>query len=93
MIKTFVSKEAEKISNRQYPEKLPSDIRRVILRKLRMLNQARSISDLRVPSANCLERLSGNRKGQYSIRINQKWRVCFKWQENNAYDVEVVDYH
>ena len=63
------------------------------LRKLRMLHQARSLQDLRVPPANRLERLSGDRVGQYSIRINNQWRVCFEWQDGDALNVEIVDYH
>ena len=63
------------------------------MRKLRMLNRATILNDLRVPPANRLERLSGKRKGQYSIRINEQWRVCFKWSEGDAFDVEIVDYH
>ncbi|HRO91172.1 MAG TPA: type II toxin-antitoxin system RelE/ParE family toxin, partial [Promineifilum sp.] len=63
------------------------------LRKLRMLNRAQSLQDLRVPPANHLEKLSGNRSGQYSIRINDQWRICFAWRDEDAYEVEIVDYH
>ena len=73
--------------------KLPSDIQASALRKLRLLNSAKRLEDLRVPPANRLEALKGERKGQYSIRINQQWRICFVWRESNAYEVEIVDYH
>jgi len=77
MIRSFKSKEAEKIFNRERSRKLPSDIQQVALRKLRMLNRAVTLQDLRVPPANRLEKLSGGRAGQYSIRINDQWRICF----------------
>lgn len=93
MIRSFKSKEAEKIFHRQRSRQLPSDIQAVALRKLRMLNRAVSLQDLRVPPANRLERLKGDRAGQYSIRINDQWRICFEWQEGDAYQVEIVDYH
>ena len=72
---------------------MPLDIQQVALRKLRMLNRAVTLNDLRTPPANRLEKLTGNREGQYSIRINQQWRVCFEWREGDAYNVEIVDYH
>ena len=93
MIKNFRDKETEKIFNRQRSRKLPPDIQQVALRKLRMLNRAVTLNDLRTPPANRLEKLTGNRDGQYSIRINQQWRVCFEWREGDAYNVEIVDYH
>lgn len=93
MIKTFKSKETEKISNRIKSLKLPSDIQQIALRKLTMIHASTSTNDLRVPPSNHLEQLKGNRKGQYSIRINDKWRICFEWIQNDAYDVEIVDYH
>ena len=92
LIRTFRSKETEKIFNRQRSDRLPQDIQQVALRKLRMLNRAVTIQDLRVPPANRLEKLSGNRASQHSIRINDQWRVCFRW-ESGAHDVEIVDYH
>jgi toxin HigB-1 len=73
--------------------KLPSDIQAVALRKLRMLNQARVLDDLRVPPGNRLEALRGDREGQHSIRINDQWRMCFVWEEGGAHDVEIADYH
>ncbi|MHB8779290.1 MAG: type II toxin-antitoxin system RelE/ParE family toxin [Anaerolineales bacterium] len=93
MIKTFKSDETQKIYQRQRSRKLPSDIQQIALRKLRMINNSVSINDLRVPPANHLEKLSGNRAGQWSIRINDQWRVCFRWEGSDAYDVEIVDYH
>ena len=74
-------------------KRLPSDIQQVALRKLRMLNRAETLQDLRIPPANRLERLSGDREGEYSIRVNDQWRVCFQWQDGDALDVEIVDYH
>jgi proteic killer suppression protein len=93
MIRTFKCKETEKIFNRQCSGKLPHNIQQVALRKLRMLNRAATLQDLRVPPANCLEKLHGDRAGQYSIRINDQWRICFEWQDGNAYNVEIVNYH
>lgn len=93
MIRTFKDKETQKIFERQRSRKLPSDIQQVALRKLRMLNRAETLQDLRVPPANRLERLVGNRNGQYSIRINEQWRICFEWQEGDALNVEIIDYH
>ena len=93
MIKSFKSEETEKIFARQRSRKLLQDIQQVALRKLRMLNNARTVADLRIPPANRLEKLSGDRAGQYSIRINDRWRICFQWREGDAYEVEIVDYH
>ncbi|QDZ40188.1 type II toxin-antitoxin system RelE/ParE family toxin [Euhalothece natronophila Z-M001] len=93
MIRNFKDKETEKIFNRRKSRKLPSEIQQVALRKLRMLNRAETLQDLRVPPANRLERLTGDRQNQYSIRVNNQWRICFKWEEGNAIDVEIVDYH
>jgi len=73
--------------------RLPQDIHPLSRRKLRMLNNARSLDDLRIPPANRLERLKGDRAGQYSIRINDQWRICFVWKQGDALDVEIVDYH
>ena len=85
--------ETEKIFRREFSRKLPGDIQSAALRKLRMLNNAVTTNDLRVPPANRLEKLSGDREGQYSIRINDQWRICFAWREGNAYNVEITDYH
>ena len=72
---------------------MPRDIQQVALRKLRMINNAKNLNDLRIPPANRLEKLGGNRKGQHSIRINDQWRICFVWRDGDAYDVEIADYH
>ena len=93
MIRSFRDEETEKIFHRASSRKLPNEIQRTALRKLRMLNRAVTINDLRIPPANRLERLHGDREGQNSIRINDRWRVCFEWRDGNAYDVEIVDYH
>ena len=93
MIRTFKDKETQKIFDRQRSRKLPSDIQQVALRKLRMLNRAETLQDLRVPPANRLERLKGDREGQYSIRVNDQWRVCFEWKDGDSLNVELVDYH
>jgi len=93
VIKSFKDDETEKIFNRYYSRRLPSDIQQVALRKLRMLNNAATLTDLRIPPANRLEKLRGDRKGQHSIRINERWRICFEWRDEDAYQVEIVDYH
>ena len=93
MIKSFADKETEKIYRQVFSKKLPQTIQRTALRKLIMIDNAGCLEDLRVPPANRLERLSGNREGQYSIRINDQFRVCFKVEGNSFFDVEIVDYH
>jgi proteic killer suppression protein len=93
VIRSFRDTETEKVFNREYSRKLPQDIQRTALRKLLLLDAAEDVEDLRVPPGNRLEKLSGNREGQYSIRINDQWRVCFSWEENEALNVEIVDYH
>lgn len=93
MIKSFTDSETEKVFNRTYSKKLPEDIQRRGRRKLVMIDAATELRDLRSPPGNRLEKLRGDREGQHSIRINQQWRICFRWQEGDAYDVEIVDYH
>jgi toxin HigB-1 len=93
MIRSFKDSETEKIFSRIRSLRLPIDIQQVALRKLRMLDNAVTLMDLRLPRANRLEKLSGDRVGQFSIRINDQWRICFEWRNNDAYDVEIVDYH
>ena len=93
MIKSFKDAETQKIYRRERSRKLPPDIQQVALRKLRMVNNAINLNDLRVPSANRLEKLSGDREGQHSIRINDQWRICFEWQGSDAFNVEITDYH
>lgn len=93
MIRTFKCKETERIFARERSRAFPQSIQQVALRKLRMLNRAVSFQDLRIPPANRLEKLYRDRAGQYSIRINDQWRICFRWQDGDTYDVEIVDYH
>jgi len=93
MIKNFKSKETAKIFNRSFSKKLPSQIQKEAYKKLLMLDASSDLEDLKIPPSNRLEKLSGDRKGQFSIRINKKYRICFKYEENQAYDVEIVDYH
>lgn len=93
MIKSFKDNETRKIYLRERSRKLPPDIQQVALRKLRMINNAKSTGDLRIPPANRLEKLAGNRSGQYSIRINDQRRICFGWKDGDAADVEITDYH
>jgi proteic killer suppression protein len=93
MITGFRDRETEAIWQGRRSRRLPQAIQAVARRKLRMLNNAQSLDDLRVPPANRLEALKGKRKGQHSIRINDQWRICFVWAEGNASQVELVDYH
>lgn len=93
MIKTFADKQTEKVWNREFSKKLPTDIQKAARRKLIMVNAASVLSDLKIPPNNQLEKLSKDRKGQHSIRINDQWRVCFRFDKGDAYEVEIVDYH
>lgn len=93
MIKSFKCKETEKLFHGRYSAKLPQAIQRTAVMKLKVLNAASLLETLRVPPSNHLEALRGDRKGQHSIRINQKWRICFVWKGSDAYDVQIVDYH
>jgi toxin HigB-1 len=93
MIASFRDTETATIWGGRRSRKLPFDIQAVALRKLRLLNSARRIDDLRVPPGNRLEALQGERRGEYSIRINDQWRICFVWKEGHAHQVEIVDYH
>jgi len=93
MIIGFASKETEKIWRAEVSRKLPRDIQQVALRKLFMLDKAQVLKDLKIPLANRLEALKDDRKGQYSIRINDQWRICFIWTKNGPDAVEIVDYH
>jgi len=93
MIRSFACPESEKVFRREASRRLPSDIQRVALRKLPMLHAASHLDELRVPPGNRLEALRGNRHGQHSIRVNDRWRVCFVWQDGAAENVEIVDYH
>jgi len=93
VIRGFRDRETESVWKGDVSRRLPQDIQSVARRKLRMLNNARTLNDLRVPPANWLEALHGKRKGQHSIRINDQWRICFVWKDGDAHDVEIVDYH
>jgi len=93
LITSFADRETELIFKGNQSRKLPTDIQNTARRKLRYLHQARVLSDLKAPPANRLELLKGDRKGQHSIRINDQWRLCFRWIEGNATEVEITDYH
>jgi proteic killer suppression protein len=93
MIKAFKDKQTEKIWRGEVSRKIPREIQQTALRKLFMLDKAVTLDDLRIPPANRLEALKGNRRGQHSIRINDQWRVCFVWTETGPDLVEIVDYH
>lgn len=93
MIESFACKETEKIWFGKYSHKLPKNIQARALKKLRQLDASLTLNDLRIPLSNHLEQLSGDRQRQYSIRINQQWRLCFRWENGTVFDVEIVDYH
>jgi proteic killer suppression protein len=93
VIESFASKETEKILSGQVSRKLPHNIKTAARRKLLYLYDAEDLRDLLAPPGNRLEKLRGNREGQYSIRINNQWRICFRWENDRAFDVEIVDYH
>lgn len=93
MIRAFRDKETEKTWNQEFPKIIPANLYKIALRKLFMLNRANSLNDLKIPPSNKLEKLLGKRKNQYSIRINEKYRICFYWKNIDASLVEIVDYH
>ena len=93
MIKSFKSKEAERIFAGRYSKRIPQDVQRIAARKLEMLAAASELRTLRIPPSNRLEKLRGDRQGQHSIRINDQWRICFVWKAGDAYEVDIVDYH
>lgn len=93
MIRSFRDRDTERLFHREPVRKWAPALQRVGLRKLFMLDAATRLDDLRIPPANRLEKLAGRRAGQYSIRVNDQWRVCFRWSEGDSYDVEIVDYH
>lgn len=93
MIKSFKDRDSERLFRRERVKRFGPDVQRVGLRKLRMLDAAEHLDDLRIPPANRLEKLKGDRAGQHSIRINKQWRICFVWREGDAHDVEIIDYH
>jgi proteic killer suppression protein len=93
VIKSFRDTETEKVFERRFSRRLPNDMQSVALRKLRMISNAVDVNDLRSPPANRLEKLHGDREGQYSVRVNDQWRICFAWRGGDAFDVEICDYH
>ena len=93
MIKSFKDSETARVFRRRFSRRLPQDVQRAALRRLTYLHAAKDINDLRSPPANRLEKLYGDREGQYSIRINDQWRICFEWLDGDAFDVEIVGYH
>ena len=93
MIKSFAGRDTERLFARERVRRYPSLVQRVMLRKLVIVDSAESLDDLRTPPGNRLERLRGDRAGRHSIRVNDQWRICFRWSGGNAYDVELVDYH
>ena len=93
VIKSFADKRTERLFEREPMRSLPASLWRVMLRKLVVVDAADRLDDLRIPPGNRLEKLTGERSGQYSIRINEQWRVCFRWEDGDAYDVQIVDYH
>ena len=93
MIRSYRDRDTQAVAERQRVRRFPEDIQRRAQMKLMIINNAEDLNDLRVPPGNRLEALSGDRDGQYSIRINDQWRICFTWSEGNAYQVEIVDYH
>lgn len=93
MIQSFADRDTERLFHREPVRRLPAELLRTMLRKLVLVDAAEQLDDLRVPPGNRLEKLKGERSGQHSIRINDQWRICFRWKDRNAYDVEIVDYH
>ena len=93
MIRSFADKETEKVFNQIFSKKIPQGIQKIALRKLIMIDKSLNLNDLRIPPSNHLESLSGDRAGQYSIRINDQYRICFKEYRNDFFDVEITDYH
>ncbi len=93
MIKSFADPHTERLFRRERVRRFPAEVLRATLRKLVLLDAAERLDDLRVPPGNRLEKLRGNRAGQHSIRVSDQWRICFRWKDGDAFDVEVVDYH
>jgi len=93
VIQSFADKDTQRVFARERLRRWSTELQRLALRKLLILDAAEELGDLRIPPGNRLEKLSGDRAGQYSIRINDQWRVCFRWSDGDAYDVEITDYH
>ena len=93
MIQSFADRNTERLFEREPVRRFPAELHRAMLRKLGLVDAAEQLDDLRVPPGNRLEKLKGDRAGQHSIRVNDQWRICFRWKDGNAYDVQIVDYH
>lgn len=93
MIKSFADPDTERLFARERVRRYPAELQKIMFRKLLVVDAAEQVQDLRAPPGNRLEKLSGHRAGQHSIRVNDQWRICFRWHDGNAYDVELVDYH
>jgi len=93
MVKSFNSKGTEKIWEGNFSKEYPNNIQDIARKKLRMLNNSFNLSDLRIPPSNRLEKLKGDRRGKFSIRINNQWRICFVWKNNDCFNIEITDYH
>lgn len=93
MIASFADRDTERLFRRERARRFPAELHRLMLRKLGIVDAAEQLEDLRVPPGNRLEKLKSDRAGQHSIRINDQWRICFRWKDGNAYEVELVDYH
>jgi proteic killer suppression protein len=93
VIQSFADRDTERLFDREAVRRFPAELQRLMLRKLGLVDAAEQLEDLRVPPGNRLEKLRGDRAGQHSIRVNERWRICFRWQGGNAYDVAIVDYH
>ncbi|MFS2280197.1 type II toxin-antitoxin system RelE/ParE family toxin [Microbacterium sp. OR21] len=93
MIRSFGSRDTERIWHEQYVKGIDRVLQRATLRKLELIHAAKDVEDLRIPPGNCLEQLTGNRRGQHSVRVNAQWRICFVWRDGGAEDVELVDYN
>ena len=93
MIRSFAGRDAARLFDRKRTRRFGQDVEKLARRKLLMLDAAESLNDLRIPPGNHLEKLRGDRSGQHSIRVNDQWRICFRWRSGDAFDVEIVDYH
>ena len=93
MIRSFADKDTQRVFQRLASKRLSIELQRIVYRKLTLIDAVETINDLRIPSGNRLEKLKGDREGHYSIRISNQWRICFDWTDNDAYSVEIVDYH
>lgn len=93
MIQSFAERDTERLFQRERVRRFPAELHRTMLRKLGLVDAAEQLEDLRIPPGNRLEKLKGDRAGQHGIRINDRWRICFRWKDGNAFEVEIVDYH